>query len=161
MLAESMNKKEAQIHKAIYDVWNNTQKNVKDPDDVKKWYFDNKSKLIALMNDNSVSSSARKSLKKAFGILATAVEGHSGDKSFIRKHWLKILVVICYLALFIVAGFAGVGAAAASSGTPLALSNTEVLIQFLGTGWAFVWRAFLGMITAMGIGKFIKWKFFS
>lgn len=151
---------EEKVKKALYDIWGKVQLNVKDPEKARQWYYDNKDNIEKLLEDRSLSRESRRSLSKAYKILKSAVE-RPGVLAFLKRHWIKIIVLIFFISIFIFGGLAFHGSeviAAASSGE--VISNIDALCNFLAGGWSLLWRSFLTFLTGLGIIKFIKWKFF-
>lgn len=154
---------DAKLKKTLYDIWDNINTSIKSPEAAEAWYLKNKDDIERLINDQKLPTKARKTLSKAFAFLKTAIEKQPTEKdrkSFLKKHWLKIIILIFLTAVFLLGGLATYGAAVGAAGAPLALSNVQVLTNFLCGGWAFLWRAILGILTSIGIVKFFKWWLF-
>ena len=135
---------------------------MKKPEDVERWYLKNRAKIQQLIDNPRVPAPSRKALKKAFLYLENAIENNSGieRKSFIRRNWLKIIVMVFFILLFLAAGTVAVGFAGLETAVPFSLSNTEILVTFFTGGWSIVWRLFLGMLSAIGLFKLAKWLIF-
>ena len=161
--SDNDNSKEAQLQTILYDIWDNVQKSIKNPEAAEKWYFENKEQIQKLCEDPAFPLRARQSLKKAFSCLKTAIEQQPTSeerKSFLKKHWLKILMLIFLIAIFLVGGAATHGFAVLNAGAIGSISNVQMLANFISGGWGFVWRAILGILSAVGIFKLVKWWLF-
>jgi hypothetical protein len=151
---------EEKVKKALYDIWGKVQLNIKNPEKAREWYYDNKDDIEKLLKDNKLSRESRRSLAKAYKILQSAVERPNGI-TFLKRHWIKIIVLIFFISIFIFGGLSFHGSeviAAAASGE--AISNLDTLCNVLAGGWSLLWRTFLTFLTGLGIIKFIKWRFF-
>lgn len=99
-------------------------------------------------------------MEKALAYLEIAIEENPPEKrrSFIMKHWLKVLILIFFAAVFVAGGAITTGTSVLNAGAIGAtLTNVQALSNFLAGGWGFLWRAFLGVMSTMGFMKFLKW----
>lgn len=66
-------------------------------------------------------------------------------------------MLVFFIALFLVGGAATHGFAVLNAGAIGAISNAQLLANFICGGWAFVWRAFLAILSGIGLFKLVKW----